>query len=220
MAMPSRRTSQRTSRQRPSSARPRSNNRPAGKLRLIGGHYRRRELSVVDLPGLRPTPARTRETLFNWIGQTTEGLRVLDLYAGTGALGLEAMSRGASSVVLVERQPAAVNQLNANIDTLGVDNARVVQDDVTHFLQNGPVEPVDLVFMDPPFHQGLAFESCQRLEALGWMRPNAYIYLETEAGPACSVPASWQLLRESRAGESLGRLFRHQPASPLAGTQQ
>lgn len=181
--------------------------RDAGRLRIIGGDYRRRLLPVPDSPGLRPTPDRVRETLFNWLAADLPGARVLDLFAGTGALGLEALSRGAREATFVERDGRVAGQLEENLATLGAaERGRVITADVTSFLA-GPPTPCSLAFLDPPFRQGLAEPCCTALES-GWLADNAFIYLECERELEPAVPTSWQLHREVRAGDSHGRLFR------------
>lgn len=184
--------------------------RNAGRLRLIGGEYRRRQLPVLDHPGLRPTPDRVRETLFNWLSAATPGARVLDLFAGTGALGLEALSRGARQALFVECDAQVARQLADNLATLGADErGRLVTADALAFLSGDPT-PFSLVFLDPPFRQGLAGACCHALEA-GWLAEDALVYVETESALAPEVPASWQLHREVRAGDSTGRLYRRHP---------
>ncbi len=187
-----------------------------GKLRIIGGDYRRRQLPVPDSPGLRPTPDRVRETLFNWLTGVTPGARVLDLYAGTGALGLEALSRGARQACFVERESRIAQGLDTNLATLGAgDRGRVAAQAAEAFLA-GPAMPFDLVFLDPPFRQELAEAACVALEENGWLAPEAWIYVEVEQELALRVPARWQLHREVKAGDTLGRLYRRQArhASP------
>lgn len=197
--MPPRRSPSRRSRRSPIAG--------GGTLRLIGGDYRRRRLPVLDSPGLRPTPDRVRETLFNWLTTLTPGARVLDLFAGTGALGLEALSRGAREACFVERDPRVARQLVDNLTTLGAESrSRVVTGDALAFLEGEP-SPHSLAFLDPPFHQGLAAACCVALEA-GWLGEDAFIYVETEAMLEPEVPAQWQLHREVRAGDSHGRLYR------------
>ena len=179
----------------------------AGRLRIIGGDYRRRLLPVLDSPGLRPTPDRVRETLFNWLTAALPGARVLDLFAGTGALGLEALSRGAGDATFVERDARVAGQLGENLATLGaMERGRVVTADATAFLAGTP-SPCSLVFLDPPFRQGLAEPCCAALEA-GWLAEDAFIYLECEAELVPAVPVTWRLHREVRAGDSHGRLYR------------
>ncbi|WP_089849875.1 16S rRNA (guanine(966)-N(2))-methyltransferase RsmD [Halomonas saccharevitans] len=184
----------------------------AGRLRLIGGDYRRRQLPVLDHPGLRPTPDRVRETLFNWLTAAVPGARVLDLFAGTGALGLEALSRGAREATFVEADARVARQLADNLATLGAsERATLLTTQAQAFLAD-TAAPFSLVFLDPPFHQDLAAGCCAALEADGWLAEEAWIYLETESSLAPAVPTSWQLHREVRAGDSTGRLFRRRQA--------
>ncbi|MCE8020733.1 16S rRNA (guanine(966)-N(2))-methyltransferase RsmD [Halomonas sp. MCCC 1A11036] len=196
---------------------PRSRSRPdarpskgSGRLRIIGGEYRRRLLPVLDNPGLRPTPDRVRETLFNWLATATPGARVLDLFAGTGALGLEALSRGAASALFIERDAQVARTLADNLHTLGAaERGRVQAGDALAFLAAGPSNSTafSLAFLDPPFRQDLAEPCCERLEQ-GWLTPEAWVYLETETALDVCVPANWSLHREVRAGDSTGRLYR------------
>ncbi|WP_104204819.1 16S rRNA (guanine(966)-N(2))-methyltransferase RsmD [Billgrantia saliphila] len=201
-----RRRSSSRSRQRPASR----STQGSGRLRIIGGEFRRRLLPVLDSPGLRPTPDRVRETLFNWLAAATPGARVLDLFAGTGALGLEALSRGAAGAHFVERDGHVARALIENLQTLGAsERARVDIADALAFLAAGPGndEDVTLAFLDPPFRQNLAEPCCARLEQ-GWLADDAFIYLETESELAPCVPPTWSLHREVRAGDSTGRLYR------------
>lgn len=170
-------------------------------------------LPVLDSPGLRPTPDRVRETLFNWLALDMPGARVLDLFAGTGALGLEALSRGAASAVFVERDPRVAQSLVANLELLGAAlRGRVQAADALAFLASPlPASPFTLAFLDPPFRQGLAEPCCLALEQ-GWLAEEAYVYLETESELAVAVPATWQLHRDVRAGDSTGRLYRRRAA--------
>ncbi|MCK0716332.1 16S rRNA (guanine(966)-N(2))-methyltransferase RsmD [Chromohalobacter sarecensis] len=188
-----------------------SPSRANGRLRLIGGDYRRRQLPVLERPGLRPTPDRIRETLFNWLAFELTGAQVLDLYAGTGALGLEALSRGAAQAFFVETDSDVAASLSANIATLNA-NGQVHRQTAMAFLA-GPVTPFDIVFLDPPFRQGHAADACQALEEHGWLSEEALIYLEIEHECEPRVPANWQLHREVRAGDGIGRLYRRQRAA-------
>ncbi|MCM2131675.1 16S rRNA (guanine(966)-N(2))-methyltransferase RsmD [Larsenimonas rhizosphaerae] len=188
--------------------------RPPGKLRLIGGIHRRRQLPVPDRPGLRPTPDRVRETLFNWLGSSVHGARVLDAFAGTGALGLEALSRGATTLSFIEQDRIAADQLADNLATLSA-TATLLRQDALIALATAPAAPFDIIFLDPPFNRDLAAPSCSLLEQQGWLASEAWIYLETEATLLPEVPATWRLHREARAGESHARLYRR---SALAET--
>lgn len=183
-----------------------------GKLRIIGGQYRRRLLPVADSPGLRPTPDRVRETLFNWLAFEVAGCRVLDLFAGTGALGLEALSRGATHAHFVEASADIARLIDTNLATLGA-SGHVMNRDVLDFL-DGTAAPYDIVFLDPPFRKALASPVCDRLEHRSWLANEAWIYVETEAELPPQVPVTWTLHREVKAGDSHGRLYRRSSSPP------
>lgn len=181
-------------------------NAPTGKVRLIGGRWRGTRLPVPDLPGLRPTSDRVRETLFNWLMPHLPGARVLDLFAGSGALGLEALSRGAASAVLVERDPALVAALRAVTARLpGGDAAQVVQGDALAWLA-GKNEGFDLAFLDPPFAAGL-WEPVLPL-LLPQMAPDGWLYLETPADAAIAPPPPWVLHREGHTRDVRYAVYR------------
>jgi 16S rRNA (guanine966-N2)-methyltransferase len=164
-------------------------------------------VSVIDAPGLRPTPARVRETLFNWLQYDVIGSRCLDLYAGSGALGFEAASRGAKQVVQIDSNAEACRALKANAVALDAKQIKLVQTDVLRYLA-GDAEPFDVVFVDPPFTLGLAAQSCQWLEDKGWLNPQAKIYVETQRSLKLEgMPENWQLLKSKTAGEVAYRLF-------------
>ena len=148
----------------------------AGEIRIIGGQWKRTRLKVVSKPGLRPTPDRVRETLFNWLGQDLTGWRCLDAFAGTGVLGFEAASRGAASVLMLEHDPALVAQLAAQQQRLGADAVRVQRGDAVSALRQATPASVDLVFIDPPF-DGDLFQSALKAAALA-VAADGYIYLE------------------------------------------
>ncbi|SMF94226.1 16S rRNA (guanine966-N2)-methyltransferase [Methylomagnum ishizawai] len=170
-------------------------------LRIIGGTWRSRKLKFPDAVGLRPTPDRVRETLFNWLRLDIEDARVLNLYAGSGALGFEAASRGAGQVVQVEMNPAVCAALEQNRALLQADQIGIVRADVIRYLE-GSAEPYDLAFVDPPFRQGLLVPSCVLLEQRGWLKPQAKIYFEIEHGVSLDgLPPAWRLLRNGKAGE-------------------
>ncbi len=183
----------------------------SNQLRVIGGQWRSRRLEFPDLPGVRPTPDRVRETLFNWLAPMLPGARCLDLFAGSGALGIEALSRGAAEVVFVERDPAAVRVLRDNLARLKAENGRVELAEALTWLRQ-PATPFEIVLLDPPFGAGLLEPVCAALEAGGWLQATAWIYLEAEAGwrPA-SLPAHWTLHREKTAGMVAYRLARREP---------
>jgi 16S rRNA (guanine966-N2)-methyltransferase len=179
----------------------------SNKLRIIGGNWRSRCITFVDAPGLRPTPARVRETVFNWLRNDLIGSRCLDLYAGSGALSFEAASREAKSVIQVENNPQACRALKENAVALAAGQIKIVQSDVFRYL-GGEAEPFDVVFIDPPFAQGLAVQTCQWLEDKGWLSPHAKIYVETESTlKLVGMPPNWRLLKSKTAGEVGYHLF-------------
>ncbi len=179
-------------------------------MRIIGGRHRGRRLTFPSLPGLRPTSDRARETLFNWLQPWLPGARCLDLFAGSGALGLEAASRGAGRVVMLERSSVAARQLQLHIQTLALEQVELHQADALNWLAR-PGEPFDILFLDPPFADDLLAQSCDLLRRHGWLAPGALIYLETDAARPLSVwPDDWVLLREKRAGEVCYYLCRNQ----------
>ena len=170
-------------------------------LRIIGGQWRGRKLSFPDIPGLRPTPDRVRETLFNWLAPVITGARCLDLFAGSGALGLEALSRGASQVVLVDNHSAAIKQLQANLALLQSTDAKAVQAEALQYLK-GPAAAFDIVFLDPPYQADLLAECIERLEQGKWLTARAWIYLEASAASDLPpLPLNWTLYRSKTAGE-------------------
>ncbi len=170
-------------------------------LRIIGGIWRGRRLRFPPTPEIRPTPDRVRETLFNWVAPRVPGARCLDLFAGSGALGLEALSRGAAHVTFVERDPAAAREIRARLTEWGAHAATVEHADARAFLQRPPATPFDLVFLDPPFASTLLEETAARLERGGWLADGALVYVESPADAAPPVPAGWTPLRAKRAGE-------------------
>lgn len=174
----------------------------AYQLRIIAGQWRGRKLAFPDVAGLRPTPDRVRETVFNWLMPMLPGARCLDLFAGSGALGFEAASRGAGQVVLVERDTQALAQLRAHVATLAATQVRVVVADALHYLA-GSAQPFDIVLLDPPYDQPeLLVKSCAQLEAGGWLAPKAYIYLETRGKHGLPpLPANWELKHGKQAGQ-------------------
>ncbi len=172
----------------------------ARELRIIAGRWRGRRLRFPAASPIRPTPDRVRETLFNWLQGHIEGSRCLDLFAGSGALGLEALSRGAAAVVFVESDAAAVRALRAVLAEWGGSGGSVVQLDAARFLGQAP-QAFDLVFLDPPFAAGLLADSGVRLQAGGWLAPGARIYVErARRDPAPELPAAWRELRSGKAG--------------------
>lgn len=185
----------------------------AGRIRVIGGSLRNSRLKVPDLPGLRPTPERVRETLFNWLAPVIVGARCLDLCAGTGALGIEALSRGAASVQFVEPEAAAARALRDNLSRLKIASAEVAMADAQSFLGAAAV-PHDLVFLDPPFALDLWSTLAQQLEQRGWLAANALIHVESARTSTPLLPSNWHLHRAGHAGEVRYALYRR--AHPLS----
>ncbi len=179
-----------------------------GRLRIIAGLWRGRKLGFPDRDGLRPTPDRVRETLFNWLQSVVPGSHCLDLFAGSGALGLEAASRGASRVLMLDRDQQAVSALLQNVKLL-VDSAQgdqqldVVADEAQVYLRNTAVtRPFDIVFIDPPYQLGLVPSCCQLLESFHWLADGARIYIEMDASETLTgLPEHWQCLKSKRAGQ-------------------
>jgi 16S rRNA (guanine966-N2)-methyltransferase len=169
-------------------------------VRIIGGLWKRTPLPVTAIDGLRPTPDRVRETLFNWLGQELDGLRCLDLFAGTGALGFEAASRGAARVVLVERHPRAVKQLRAIKDKLEASAIEIAEADAIRFAANLAPGSFDVVFLDPPFDSTL-FGDALKL-AFPLVAPGGVLYAETSTPIEASgeLPTGWSVDRQGRAG--------------------
>jgi 16S rRNA (guanine966-N2)-methyltransferase len=166
---------------------------------------------------IRPTPDRVRETLFNWLQHVIAGSRCLDLFAGSGALGLEALSRGAGQVVFVDRERAVIEQLRQTLTVLGATGARLISLDAQHYL-DGDAQPFDVVFLDPPFTAEYLPQICATLEARGWLAARAYIYIEqrSQVGPP-ALPAGWNLLKSGRAGEVGYHLAQRADGSPAGG---
>ncbi len=184
-----------------------------GHLRIVAGELRGSRIEVVDAPGLRPTGDRVRETLFNWLAPVITGARCLDLYAGSGALGIEAISRGAAHCTFVERDRALAKRIEDTLSRLHVaERARVACADARGWLDR-EATPHDLVFLDPPFEAGLWEEAAARLEQGGWLAPSAWIYVETPLDAHPLLPASWQEHRAGHAGQVRYTLHRRLPAA-------
>ena len=173
----------------------------SGRLRIVAGKWRSRLLPVADVDGLRPTSERIRETLFNWLAPTIDGAHCLDLFAGSGALGFEALSRGASGVVFVENAPIAADTLRNNIDTLGATGARIVDTDAYEWLRTAEPRRFDIVFLDPPFAAGRYEELCRLLSDRGWLAERTLVYIEQERDqPTPALPEGWRVKKEKAAG--------------------
>lgn len=190
------------------SARPSPKTTATNQLRIIGGLWRGRKLIFPDVDGLRPTGDRIRETLFNWLAPELQGSRCLDLFAGSGALGIEALSRGAEVSLLVERDSKAAAQLRSNLELLKANGGRVLNADVMEILRKGNTEaPYHIIFIDPPFQLKLWQSVIEALEGGNWLAENATIYIESGRDDHYAPPINWQLHRDKHAGAVSYRLF-------------
>jgi 16S rRNA (guanine966-N2)-methyltransferase len=200
------------------------NKQQSNQLRIIGGQWRGRKLSFPTLEGLRPTPDRVRETLFNWLNSAVPGARCLDLFAGSGALGLEAVSRGAAHTDLVDSAAAVCQQLNQHLQTLGTSKARAHQATAVQWLQQRGANSTagyDIIFLDPPFHQQLAAHCIELIDQHQLLAPTAWVYLEMNSDEAMpALPANWQAHREKNAGQVCYRLFRVTSQHELSVAEQ
>ena len=171
-------------------------------VRIIAGIWRGRRVHFPDMPALRPTPDRVRETLFNWLQHSVADSRCLDLFAGSGALGLEALSRGARDVVFVEQFPAAARLLQEQLLRFGAAaKGRVMELGAARYLRT-PAVAFDIAFLDPPFGQDALAEYLPMLDEGNWIRPGGLVYLENErAAGEPKLPASWEMLKSKSAGE-------------------
>ena len=178
-----------------------------GRLRIVAGKWRRRLLDIADEPGLRPTAERVRETLFNGLAPIVQGSRCLDLFAGTGALGFEALSRGARSVVFVENSRRAANVLEKSARVLDAAGAVVHCGDAAEYVRNARPASFDIIFLDPPFTDDRLGELCAQLDACGILAPGGRVYLEQDrAKPGTALPDHWRVLKDKTAGNVRYRL--------------
>ncbi|WP_194756111.1 16S rRNA (guanine(966)-N(2))-methyltransferase RsmD [Aliidiomarina indica] len=178
-----------------------------GQIRIIGGRWRGRKLPVLDLEGLRPTTDRLKETLFNWLQFGCADARVLDAFAGAGSLGIEALSRGATQAVFVERSAPAAAQLKENLRRLEAESFTEVNCTETRTYLNTPQTPFDLVFLDPPFHQKLLPNTIAQLVSMEAVSRSSWVYIESEHPLPYEAPANWHLHREKLAGQVCCRLY-------------
>lgn len=179
-----------------------------GQIRVIGGRWRGRKLPVIDADGLRPTTDRLKETVFNWLQFKLTDVHVLDVFAGTGSLGIEALSRGAAQATFFEQEPAAAQQLKANLTTLNaLSNSRVHAGNALTLLAQTAPQPVELVFVDPPFNKNLVNQTLPLLVQHQWLADNALMYIETELNAAVEIPSHWLLLKEKTMGQSIACLY-------------
>ncbi len=179
-----------------------------GIIRIIGGEWRGRKLKVPDLPHLRPTPDRVRETLFNWLSPYIAGAHCLDLFAGSGALGFEALSRGAASVVMVDESRMVIELLQTELKIFKANHAEIYCAKAPNGLQP-PKNPFDIVFLDPPYSENILLPCCFYLEEQHFLAPNAHIYLEArETIDEKNLPPHWEIMKSKRAGQVAYHLIR------------
>ncbi|MGQ9426908.1 16S rRNA (guanine(966)-N(2))-methyltransferase RsmD [Gilvimarinus sp. F26214L] len=184
--------------------------RPArNQLRIIGGKWRGRKLDFPSLEGLRPTGDRIRETLFNWLAPTLPGARCLDLFAGSGALGLEALSRDAEEAVLLDADPRIVATLRGHMARLEANNGTVEQADALQWLRRGGTGPFDVVFIDPPFQAGLLEDAAEALNDSGSLGTGALVYVEHDRKQSFAAPVNWTLLKHKAAGQVSYALYQY-----------
>lgn len=181
---------------------------PPGRIHIIGGSLRGSRLAVPVLAGLRPTPQRLRQTLFDWLAPVIVGANVLDAFAGSGALGIEALSRGARSATFIERDGAQARAIEVDLARLHQANADVRCGDALRILAEPASAKFDIVFVDPPFDLGLWGEAAALLDAHGWLAPQAWVYVESGNTDEWAAPARWRLHRQRDAGAVRGTLYR------------
>ena len=173
-----------------------------GTVRIIGGNWRGTLLSVPDLPGLRPSGDRGRETLFNWLQMHIRGARCVDLFAGSGALGLEAASRGAGTVILIENSSLAADSIRGDLKRLDAGRVEVLEADALSWLEACDPQSMDIVFIDPPFGTGLEVRSLELLMAGNCVSPGGFAYIETaRESPAIAPVPGWEIVKEKVLGE-------------------
>ncbi len=172
-----------------------------GRLRIVAGNWRGRRLPIIEAEGLRPTSERVRETLFNWLMYSVQGTRCLDLFAGTGALGIEALSRGAAHCTFVELNKSVAALLRDNLDTLRADNARVITGDALNTVSGLQGASFDLVFLDPPFQLANVADVCHHVNESGILAKGARVYIEEDRNAApLELPAGWTTEKTGHAG--------------------
>lgn len=173
-----------------------------GRLRIVAGKWRSRLLPITDKKGLRPTASRVRETLFNWLSPDIRGSQCLDLFAGTGALAFESLSRGAASATMIESSRDVANLLQSSADLLGADDARIDCANALSFLSQPADKRYDIIFLDPPFSDDLVEECCQLLHSNGWLADGAAVYIEQDKSrPLPSLPTGWTIVNDKIAGQ-------------------
>ena len=181
-----------------------------GSVRIIAGEWRGRRLKVPDVQDLRPTPDRVRETVFNWLAPWIQGARCLDLFAGSGVLGFEALSRGAEQVVLVDADRRVVDLINEQLALFKTDKGMAYCANIPTELKPAAM-PFDIIFLDPPYQSGLLLPTCSYLEANGFLAADALIYLEaSNTINENTLPASWQIIKTKQAGQVAYHLVRRE----------
>jgi len=179
-------------------------------VRIIGGNWRGRRLTVADVPGLRPSGDRCRETLFNWLQPWIPDADCADLFAGTGALGFEAASRGAASVLMIEKHPRAQEVLRQSIEQLQAVQVNLQTGGAMSMIEEIKPDSFDIIFVDPPFDSNLAGLVLERLDKIGCVRRGGFVYVESPANKAIAPPADWRVWRDQQLGEVRMQLFRRQ----------
>ncbi len=188
------------------------NNQKKNQLRIIGGEWRGRKLPFTTSAGLRPTPDQVRETLFNWLQPIIAGAHCIDLYSGSGALGFEAISRGAASVIMLDNQNHVTRQLHDNALTLKCRQATIVNQSALNYLAHPASHTLHIAFIDPPYQKGMVEPSCRLLEENNWLAPGAMIYLEAEKElSTLPVPDNWEILRSKKSGHLRFHLLQRHP---------
>lgn len=180
-------------------------------VRIIGGRFRGKKLAVADVPGLRPTSDRIRETVFNWLMHDIRGARCLDLFAGSGALGFEACSRGASQVVLIEQSTPAFSKLSQAAAQLNTENLHLIQSDALSWLQQCR-QRFDIVFIDPPFASTLAEQALKLIDEYQILVPGGLLYRESNQIQTASTP-HWQMIKAKKAGQVHYGLWQYSPSN-------
>ena len=196
-------------RKTPNSKPQKQTSKAMGEVRVIAGLWRGRKLPVLNAEGLRPTTHRVKETLFNWLMMDVANARCLDCFAGSGSLGIEALSRQAQAVVFLEKFANAAKQLKKNLASLKTDKGTVINTDtLTYLSQKNSTEPFEIIFIDPPFHHNFVPQVLTLLQQNNWLAENALIYVETEKNhPPLLLAKNWQVIKEKSAGMVTSRLI-------------
>lgn len=196
-------------RKTPNSKPQKQTSKAMGEVRVIAGLWRGRKLPVLNAEGLRPTTDRVKETLFNWLMMDVANARCLDCFAGSGSLGIEALSRQAQAVFFLEKFATAAQQLKKNLASLKTDNGTVINTDTLAYLaQKNNENPFDIIFIDPPFHHQFVPQILPLLQQNNWLAENALIYVETEKNhPPLPLAENWQIIKEKSAGMVTSRLI-------------